>query len=222
MMNNLFNMFDPTSLTFNLKFNWLSMLITLFLLQYNLWILNNPFNKFINIMLNLFYKEMKTMIIMNKPIIMFISIMMVIFINNFMGLFPYIFTSTSHIMISFFLSLLLWLTFNIYGWIINTSSMLTHLVPMGTPVVLMPFMVIIESISNMIRPITLSVRLMANMTAGHLLISLMSSICEKMNLFMNLIIIMLQMLLMMLELAVALIQSYVFTTLSSLYYNEMN
>nr|YP_010561793.1 ATP synthase F0 subunit 6 [Ammothea clausi]UYX57740.1 ATP synthase F0 subunit 6 [Ammothea clausi] len=222
MMNNLFSMFDPTSSILNIKLNWLSMFIMMFFLQYNMWILNNPFNKLINIMLNLFYKEMKTMIILNKPIIMFISIMLVIFINNFMGLFPYIFTSTSHIMITLFLSLLLWLTFNIYGWMMNTSSMLMHLVPTGTPMMLMPFMVIIESISNIIRPITLSVRLMANMTAGHLLISLMSSICEKSNLFMNLIIITLQMLLMMLELAVALIQSYVFTTLSSLYYNEMN
>nr|ADB92002.1 ATP synthase F0 subunit 6 [Ammothea hilgendorfi] len=222
MMNNLFSIFDPTSSTFNMKFNWMSMFIVVFILQYNFWILNNPLNKFINMMMMLLYKEMKSMIYMNKPIIMFTSIMMVIFINNFMGLFPYIFTSTSHILISLFLALLLWFSFNLYGWIISPSHMFIHLVPIGTPMLLMPFMVIIESISNIIRPITLSVRLMANMTAGHLLISLMSSLCEKMYLSLNIIIVIIQTSLMILELAVALIQSYVFTTLASLYYNEMN
>nr|UZA61304.1 ATP synthase F0 subunit 6 [Rhynchothorax sp. JZ-2022] len=211
MMNNLFSIFDPTSSLLDSKLNWISLLIIMMFLYYNYWLISSRFLKLMHI--SFYTSEMG---------IMFFTIMLMIFMNNFMGLFPYIFTGTSHLLITLPLALFLWLTYFMYGWVMNTYKMLAHLVPVGTPMVLMPFMVLIESISNFIRPITLSVRLMANMTAGHLLISLMSSICEKLSFNYIVIVIMLQMLLMILELAVAIIQSYVFTTLMFLYYNEMN
>nr|YP_003891053.1 ATP synthase F0 subunit 6 [Tanystylum orbiculare]ADB91989.1 ATP synthase F0 subunit 6 [Tanystylum orbiculare] len=221
MMNNMFSMFDPTSTFIGFKMNWLSMLIVMILLQMNYWVFLSQYMKlFLNLMI-MIYKEMKQMI-SPSPIIFFLSLMMVIFINNLFGLLPYIFTSTSHIMLTLSMALMLWLTFNMYGWFKKTSDMFIHLVPMSTPNLLIPFMVLIESVSNIIRPITLSVRLMANMTAGHIMILLISSSCVNLSFKYSFIIIFIQISLMFLELAVAMIQAYVFTTLSSLYYNEIN
>jgi len=100
--------------------------------------------------------------------------------------------------------------------------MLAHLVPSGTPYVLMPFMVIIELIRNIIRPLTLSVRLAANIVAGHLLLTLLSSQCSNVLLVVLLPLITALVLLAVLESAVALIQAYVFSVLSTLYVAEVN
>merc|ERR1712173_306186 len=103
--------------------------------------------------------------------------------SNFLGLFPYIFTSTSHLSITVRLILPLWLGNIILSVVKRTNFFLSHLVPNGTPYVLIPFMVIIELISRMIRPLTLSVRLAANMIAGHMLMSLVRSIARIRGLF---------------------------------------
>lgn len=101
------------------------------------------------------------------------------------------------------------------------NNLLAHLVPTGTPRFLMPLMVVIETVRNVIRPATLAIRLAANMVAGHLLLTLLGSqgpalaLASLMGLFIGLV------LLLLLEVAVACIQSYVFTILSSLYLNEL-
>lgn len=92
---------------------------------------------------------------------------------------------------------------------------------MGTPSFLMPIIVIIETISNIIRPITLSIRLAANIVAGHLLLTLLGSQGPDLNTLNLLLLIISIILLLLLEVAVACIQSYVFTILSSLYLNEL-
>nr|YP_010564887.1 ATP synthase F0 subunit 6 [Pallenopsis patagonica]UZA61342.1 ATP synthase F0 subunit 6 [Pallenopsis patagonica] len=222
MMNNLFSIFDPTSSSLNIQLNWISMTMVFLFMQFNYWIYSSRYIKLMYLIMFNIFNESKQMIKMKSPLIMFITMMLMIFTNNFMGLMPYIFTSTSHIMITLSTAIFLLMTFNMYGWFTNTNKMLTHLVPLGTPSMLMPLMVMIETISNLIRPITLSVRLMANMTAGHLLITLMSSTCENISMMNIMMIIIIQTLLMTLEMAVAMIQAYVFTTLSLLYYNEMN
>jgi F-type H+-transporting ATPase subunit a len=98
----------------------------------------------------------------------------------------------------------------------------THLVPRGTPNVLIPVIVIIETVRNVIRPFTLCIRLAANMIAGHLLLSLLGSnfVISRTRVILSLLVIII--LLLVLELAVACIQSYVFMVLSSLYINELN
>jgi len=98
---------------------------------------------------------------------------------------------------------------------------MAHLVPQGTPGGLIPVIVIIETVRNIIRPGTLSIRLAANMVAGHLLLSLLGS--QKINGSILILVILLVRLiiLIMLELAVACIQAYVFTILRSLYLNEI-
>merc|ERR1711993_110879 len=93
--------------------------------------------------------------------------------SNFIGLFPYTFTATSHLSITIALSLPIWLGYIIFSSLKNINFFLSHLVPLGTPYPLIPFMVLIEIIRRIIRPITLSVRLAANIIAGHLLIVLL-------------------------------------------------
>jgi len=100
--------------------------------------------------------------------------------------------------------------------------MLAHIVPLGTPGVLMPFIVLIETVRNIIRPGTLAVRLAANMIAGHLLLVLLGSQAVGSGVVTLLIILGVQVTLLVLEGAVAVIQSYVFAVLATLYSREVN
>lgn len=99
--------------------------------------------------------------------------------------------------------------------------MLAHLVPLGTPTVLIPFMVLIETISNVIRPGTLAVRLAANMIAGHLLLVLLGNQGVVVSSYILGVLLFVQILLLTLERAVAVIQAYVFAVLSTLYSSEV-
>jgi len=101
------------------------------------------------------------------------------------------------------------------------NNLLAHLVPLGTPSFLIPVIVIIETVRNIIRPITLSIRLAANIVAGHLLLTLLGSQGPRVSGIILIILIISLILLLILEVAVACIQSYVFTILSSLYLNEL-
>lgn len=97
---------------------------------------------------------------------------------------------------------------------------MAHLVPLGTPTPLMPFMVLIEIIRNLIRPVTLSVRLAANIIAGHLLLTLLGSQGTMENIYVTVVVVFVQIVLLVLEFSVAIIQSYVFMTLITLYARE--
>nr|YP_009537887.1 ATP synthase F0 subunit 6 [Limenitis camilla]AYN60604.1 ATP synthase subunit 6 [Limenitis camilla] len=225
MMNNLFSIFDPSTNIFNLSINWMSTFIGLLFIPYSFWLIPNRHFIFWNFISSKLHEEFKTLLGTNSyngSTFIFISLFFFILFNNFLGLFPYIFTSTSHLNISLSLALTLWLSFMIYGWINNTQHMFIHMIPQGTPTILMPFMVLIETISNIIRPGTLAVRLTANMIAGHLLLTLLSNTGTIMPNYLLIILIIIQILLLFLESAVAIIQSYVITILSTLYSSEVN
>ncbi|WP_432652627.1 F0F1 ATP synthase subunit A [Proteus terrae] len=104
----------------------------------------------------------------------------------------------------------------------HTQHIFAHLVPQGTPAILIPFMVCIETISNVIRPGTLAVRLTANIIAGHLLITLLGNTGPSISLILVNILIITQIALLVLESAVSIIQSYVFAVLRTLYSREVN
>nr|YP_010692604.1 ATP synthase F0 subunit 6 [Tricentrus davidi]WBV77345.1 ATP synthase F0 subunit 6 [Tricentrus davidi] len=216
MMMNLFSTFDPC--TGNLSLNWISSLIMMLVINYNYWVMPNNMINLIMKIYNSTKKELSMIMSEKGSTIMFISIGMFILINNIMGLMPYMFTSTSHLTFSLGLALPIWVSFMIYGWINKTNSMFTHLLPMGTPPLLMPFMVLIETISTLIRPGSLAVRLTSNMIAGHLLMALLGGSCNLMTTIMLMVIFMV---LMMFETAVSFIQSYVFMILSTLYSSEV-
>nr|QSZ78293.1 ATP synthase F0 subunit 6 [Leptocimbex yanniae] len=225
MMMNLFSIFDPMSSIMNFSLNWISSLMIFMFLPSTFWLISSRMKLIWMKIFNKIYNELKPLLksTLNKgSTLMFSSLFMLIIFNNFLGLFPYIFTSTSHLSLSTTLALPLWLSFMLYGWIKNTNHMFTHLVPQNTPFILMPFMVLIESISNLIRALTLSVRLTANMIAGHLLMTLLSSMGIYLEISMIFFLILVQFLLLILESAVAIIQAYVFMILSTLYYSEVN
>nr|YP_009045659.1 ATP synthase F0 subunit 6 [Napialus hunanensis]AIC37452.1 ATP synthase F0 subunit 6 [Napialus hunanensis] len=225
MMTNLFSVFDPSTNILNISFNWISTIIGIMFIPYSFWMLPNRFYIFWYTILNKLHLEFKTLLgknSFNGTTFIFISMFTFILFNNFLGLFPYIFTSTSHLTLTLTLSLTIWLTFMIYGWINNTQHMFSHLIPQGTPGILMPFMVLIETISNIIRPGTLAVRLTANMIAGHLLMTLLGNTGANLPNYLILLLIFVQILLLILESAVAIIQSYVIAILSTLYSSEVN
>nr|ARH54877.1 ATP synthase F0 subunit 6 [Brachypterolus vestitus] len=225
MMANLFASFDPCT-NLKLSLNWLSAMLGLLIMPPMFWVIPSRMNfLWIKIIMTL-HKEFKILMSDNYSMkggtLMFVSLFSLILFNNFLGLFPYIFTSTSHMVMTLALALPLWMSFMIYGWTNNTTRTLAHLVPQGTPPILMPFMVCIETISNIIRPGTLAVRLSANMIAGHLLMTLLGNTGSSMSFWMLNILIAIQLLLLLLESAVSIIQSYVFSVLSTLYSSEMS
>lgn len=152
--------------------------------------------------------------------LVFSGVFIFILLNNFLGLLPYVFTATRHLRITLALSGFLWLSLFLPSVIKTPTLFLSHLVPKGTPVPLVPFMVLIELIRGIIRPFTLGIRLAANMIAGHLLLVLMSSPIYALNRSITMAVLRGLFILRVLEIAVSLIQSYVFMRLGSLYARE--
>nr|QWQ55629.1 ATP synthase F0 subunit 6 [Ocellarnaca sp.] len=225
MMTNLFSVFDPSTNIMNLSLNWLSTFLGILIIPTNFWLFSSRHHVLWNKIILTLHNEFKTLIGptgFNGSTFIFISLFSLILFNNFLSLFPYVFTSTSHLTLTLSLALPLWLSFMIYGWTNHTQHMFAHLVPQGTPPILMPFMVCIETISNIIRPGTLAVRLAANMIAGHLLLTLLGNTGPNLTMTLLSFLIMAQLALLTLEAAVAMIQSYVFAVLSTLYSSEVN
>lgn len=226
MITNLFSIFDPSTNLFNLPLNWIRTFIGILFIPFSFWLIPNRHYFFWNFILNKLHIEFKTLLKNNKnyhgSTFIFISIFSFILFNNFLGLFPYIFTRTSHLTLSLSISLPLWLSFIIYGWINNYQHIFSHIIPQGTPAILIPFIVLIESISNVIRPGTLAVRLTANIIAGHLLITLLRRTGSNIASYIIIFLVIIQILLLILESAVAVIQSYVIAILRTLYSREVN
>nr|YP_009024469.1 ATP synthase F0 subunit 6 [Clarias fuscus]AGU00006.1 ATP synthase F0 subunit 6 [Clarias fuscus]AIL31467.1 ATP synthase F0 subunit 6 [Clarias fuscus]AIQ86591.1 ATPase subunit 6 [Clarias fuscus] len=151
------------------------------------------------------------------------SLMIFILTLNILGLLPYTFTPTTQLSLNMSLAVPLWLATVIIGLRNQPTAALGHLLPEGTPTPLIPVLIIIETISLLIRPLALGVRLTANLTAGHLLIQLISTatitLLPMMTTVATLTAILL-VLLTLLEVAVAIIQAYVFVLLLSLYLQE--
>nr|WIA68915.1 ATP synthase F0 subunit 6 [Mystus gulio] len=151
------------------------------------------------------------------------SLMIFILMLNILGLLPYTFTPTTQLSLNMGLAVPLWLATVIIGLRNQPTAALGHLLPEGTPVPLIPVLIIIETISLFIRPLALGVRLTANLTAGHLLIQLISTATITLLPMMTTVVTLtaiLLVLLTLLEVAVAVIQAYVFVLLLSLYLQE--
>nr|QDO72156.1 ATP synthase F0 subunit 6 [Pandalus japonicus] len=225
MMTNLFSGFDPSSGIMALSLNWASTLLGFFFMPYLFWGTPSRTSLWWSLILETLHKEFKTLLGDKDQgtTLIFMGVFTVILFNNVLGLVPYVFTSTSHLAMSLAISLPLWAAFMTYGWFKKTKNMFAHLVPSGTPWTLMPLMVLIETVSNLIRPVTLCVRLSANMIAGHLLLTLLSSNGPIMSSTTSVLWLLVgQNLLLILEVAVSIIQAYVFTVLVTLYASELD
>nr|AND82700.1 ATPase subunit 6 [Crotalus cerberus] len=151
------------------------------------------------------------------------GLILMLLLSNLLSLLPYTFTPTSQLSTNMALALPLWLATIIMGMKDKFSATLAHLLPEGSPTPLIPFMILIETASQLMRPIALGVRLTANITAGHLLMTMVSSTTISLintYTFISPLTLTLLLLLTLLELAVACIQAYVFVLLTILYLQE--
>uniref|UniRef100_A0A0G3FAQ8 ATP synthase subunit a n=1 Tax=Telmatobufo australis TaxID=93483 RepID=A0A0G3FAQ8_9NEOB len=151
------------------------------------------------------------------------SLMTLLLGLNLLGLLPYTFTPTTQLSLNLGLAVPLWLATVIIGLRNQFSASIGHFLPEGTPTLLIPILIIIETISLFIRPLALGVRLTANLTAGHLLIHLISMATLSLTLsspVVSMLTFTTLILLTVLEIAVAMIQAYVFVLLLSLYLQE--
>lgn len=145
-------------------------------------------------------------------------IILLIITNNFIGLTPFTYGLTSSLWFNRSLALSCWGCFLLSGWVFSFKASAAHLVPAGSPVVLIPFLVIIETIRVTIRPLTLRVRLIANIRAGHIVLALISNVmssCLGYGILGLLTILIVSYYLF--EFFVCFIQAYIFTLLLSLY-----
>lgn len=194
------------------------------MLPQSYWLVNSQYIRSLKNIFVFIINELRAVfgaLVFPGTIFIFISLLIFIFFSNFLGLMPYIFTSTSHFSMTLSLSLPLWIGSISLSIAYQYNNLLAHLVPRGTPRFLMPVIVVIETVRNIIRPATLAIRLAANIVAGHLLLTLLGSQGPLLGIFPLAMLFLGLVLLLLLEVAVACIQSYVFTILSSLYLGEL-
>nr|WCK11805.1 ATP synthase F0 subunit 6 [Taenioides cirratus]WCK11818.1 ATP synthase F0 subunit 6 [Taenioides cirratus] len=159
----------------------------------------------------------------HKWALIFAALMLFLMSLNMLGLLPYTFTPTAQLSVNLGLAVPLWLATVLIGMRNQPTKSLAHFLPEGTPIALIPVLIIIETISLFIRPVALGVRLTANLTAGHLLMHLISTAAYSLLCLMPTVAILTTIVLFMLtvlEIAVAMIQAYVFVLLLSLYLQE--
>nr|YP_009414958.1 ATP synthase F0 subunit 6 [Allocebus trichotus]AIW64355.1 ATP synthase F0 subunit 6 [Allocebus trichotus]AIW64368.1 ATP synthase F0 subunit 6 [Allocebus trichotus] len=155
--------------------------------------------------------------------LMLMSLILFIGSTNLLGLLPHSFTPTTQLSMNLGMAIPLWAAAVIMGFRHKMKASLAHLLPQGTPLPLIPMLIIIETISLLIQPMALAVRLTANITAGHLLIHLIGGatmVLASISPTTSSITFIILTLLTILEFAVALIQAYVFTLLVSLYLHD--
>ena len=154
------------------------------------------------------------------------SLFMFVLVGNLLGLFPYFFTTTSHIIVTFMLALLVIGTVIVYGFMKNGLGFLKLFVPDGVPGILVPLVVLIEVISFLSRPISLSVRLFANMLAGHITLKVFAGFVTSLTalgaagIAGSILPLAMTVAITGLEFLVAFLQAYVFAVLTCMYLND--
>ncbi len=139
--------------------------------------------------------------------------------GNLLGMIPYSFTFTSHIIVTFAMAIVIFIAVTVLGFVKHGMHFFTFFVPPGTPLIMYPLMIPIEVLSYLSRPISLAVRLFANMMAGHILLKVIAGFVAAMGVF-GILPLALVVALTGLEIIIAFLQAYVFTILTCLYIND--
>jgi F-type H+-transporting ATPase subunit a len=148
------------------------------------------------------------------------TLFMFILFANLLGMIPFTFTVTSHIVVTFALALAVFIGVTIIGIVRHGVHFLSFFVPPGVPKALLPLLVPIEVLSYFIRPVSLSVRLFANMTVGHVLLKVLAGFVVALGFIGGWVPLLVLVGLTGLEIGIAFLQAYVFTILSCLYLND--
>lgn len=148
------------------------------------------------------------------------TLFMFIMVCNLFGMIPYGFTVTSHISITFALAMMVFLLVTLLGFILHGFHFFSLFLPAGTPWWLAPLMILIELFAYLARPVSLSLRLAANMVAGHVLIKVIAGFIVSMAFYLKIVPIPFVSVLIGFEIFVAILQAYIFTILSCVYLND--
>lgn len=228
MIPDIFSSFDPYSFISLIPNTTLLLLIcpTLFIML-NTNIFPSSLRKISTTVdtLDLIYTQLsrtQSKILKGTSLIISISFILIIF-TNLIGISPYVFSLSSHLVITLSLGLPLWASFILSRWASAPKASAAHLLPEGAPDWLNPFLVLIESVRVTVRPLTLSFRLAANITAGHIVLGLIriyGASALITSLISSVILIPLSIGYIIFELAICLIQAYIFCLLLSLYRDD--
>ena len=218
MIINIFSIFNPYNSILNLNY---FIFVVLIFIAYLFKV--KKINIFIQQILKFLIKEKYSILKanQNKKIIIKIIIRLfyLIIILNLLGLIRYGYCITAHIFTPLYLALIFWVTILFINLLKNYFNFISHLTPLGTPIFLINFIVLIELVRFIIRPLTLFLRLIINIISGHILILLLSNFILTKKIYLITIILYV---FILIEIIVCLIQSYVFTILLNLYYSENN
>ncbi|MBK19858.1 MAG: F0F1 ATP synthase subunit A [Rhodospirillaceae bacterium] len=148
------------------------------------------------------------------------SLFMFILFGNMLGMIPYSFTFTSHIIVTFALAAVVFIGVTVLGFVKHGFHFFSFFVPPGVSVALWPLLIPIEIISYLSRPVSLSVRLFANMLAGHTLLKVFAGFIISLGIYFGWVPLAFVVALSGLEILIAFLQAYVFTILTCLYIND--
>ena len=149
--------------------------------------------------------------------------------SNLTGILPYSFTITSHLSITFTLAFIVWYGNMIVGFMNNGLRFFILIIPLGVPFILTPFITVVEAISYIFRPVSLALRLFANIVAGHILLDTLAAFLHKLilpgmftikSLFFSIIPFLATIVLILFECVVAILQAYIFIVLASIYLKD--
>lgn len=232
MIIDIFSSFDPRDFPSALSVSipnilpWVLSLLMIPLIFQHLWIFPNRISSSLNLPLSFIISQVSKLTgIHLAGFASSISALFVFLIAvNLLGLSPYIFGLTGHIVISLSLSLPIWMSLILSAIVFNPTSWAASFLPTGTPAALSSFLILIEAVRISVRPITLAVRLTANITAGHTILGIVGIYASSAMLSLSLssfaLLYSFHLGYIIFEFGVAAVQGYIFCLLSSLYSNE--
>nr|YP_010437789.1 ATP synthase F0 subunit 6 [Eisenia andrei]UTB53921.1 ATP synthase F0 subunit 6 [Eisenia andrei] len=228
MMPDIFSSFDPymynTLLPSNSMFLMMNTLIIL-MLQSSFWLMNSRISTLKSPVKDTIFTQLsRTSGLHLKGLSSVLSaIFILLVVVNLMGLIPYTFSTSSHLIFTLTLGLPIWFSLILSSFASNPKKSTAHFLPDGAPDWLNPFLVLIETTSVMVRPLTLSFRLAANMSAGHIVLSLVGVYCASAwfsSLAGTIMLTLTALGYILFEVAICLIQAYIFCLLLSLYSDD--
>nr|YP_008855160.1 ATP synthase F0 subunit 6 [Sepia aculeata]AHA82369.1 ATP synthase F0 subunit 6 [Sepia aculeata] len=228
MLVDIFSSFDDHNSTmFSAHImTWLLSLWSLIFINTSFWINSSNISNMINLPKQIINIQATRSFSANLGgFTLIVSSLFITIINfNLLGLMPYVFSTTSHLAMTFTLALPLWLSLIISSYMKNAYSSVAFMLPLATPTFLIPFLPIIETLSIMVRPITLSIRLAANISAGHIILTLIGDYLTTLillnNYMISMFILLIQMGYFIFEIGISIIQGYIFSLLITLYTDD--
>nr|YP_010983457.1 ATP synthase F0 subunit 6 [Euprotomus aratrum]WOK41624.1 ATP synthase F0 subunit 6 [Euprotomus aratrum] len=228
MLVDIFSSFDDNNQVFMSLYGlmWLFSLVTILVFSSSYWVMSPRWSSVTMVFKDTVSSQIFRSFGLNLGgfINVVSGLFLFLIVMNLSGLIPYVFSPTSHLAVSLSLGLPLWLSLIVSAVFFNPSSVVAGLLPMGAPAPLNPFLVIIETVSIMVRPITLSVRLTANMSAGHIVLTLIGNYLTASfflsSVFSMLLLISIQVFYTIFEFGISVIQAYIFCLLITLYSDE--